>query len=187
MKITKQHRLNAARWVPSPNYNERPAGNLIELVVIHAISLPPGKYGGDFIERLFTNRLDPEEHPYFQEIYQLEVSAHLLIRRCGELVQFVPFDKRAWHAGQSCYQGRGNCNDFSIGIELEGCDSDEFEPVQYDRLAHVIQALAEHYPGVTTEAVTGHSDIAPGRKTDPGPRFDWDYLKQQLKKISSPS
>ncbi|MEZ5505362.1 MAG: 1,6-anhydro-N-acetylmuramyl-L-alanine amidase AmpD [Gammaproteobacteria bacterium] len=176
-----QHRLQQARQVPSPNYNERPAGVAIDLLVIHSISLPPGEFGGPYIEQLFENRLNPAEHPYFAQIHQLQVSAHLLIRRDGELVQFVPFDQRAWHAGKSNFQGRENCNDFSIGIELEGTDTGPFEPVQYDVLAQVIRTLLQAYPQLSLPHIVGHSDIAPGRKTDPGSGFDWSTLHQLLR------
>ena len=175
-----EHRLQQARQVESPNCNERPAGVQAELLVIHSISLPPGQFGGPYIEQLFENRLDPAEHPYFATIHTLKVSSHLLIRRDGEVVQFVPFDKRAWHAGQSRYQGRENCNDFSIGIELEGTDDSPFEAVQYRVLADVIRALLQAYPSLSTRHITGHSDIAPGRKTDPGKDFDWALLRQLL-------
>lgn len=170
------HLLREARQVPSPNFNERPAGMLPELVVVHCISLPPANFGGPFIEQFFQNCLCADEHPYFQEIHQLQVSSHLLIRRDGEILQFVPFDKRAWHAGQSSYQGRDNCNDFSIGIELEGTDDSPYEAIQYDRLKQVIETLIQYYPTIHPDAVTGHSDIAPGRKTDPGLCFDWSKL-----------
>jgi N-acetyl-anhydromuramoyl-L-alanine amidase len=168
--------LEGARRVLSPHCDERPAESLPELVVIHAISLPPGEFGGRWIDDLFTRRLDPDAHPYFREIAHLEVSAHLLIRRDGALVQYVPFHLRAWHAGASCWQGRECCNDFSIGIELEGCDEQPFEQLQYDRLALVIRALRDAYPSILPHALAGHSDIAPGRKTDPGPCFRWDRL-----------
>lgn len=165
--------LSNAEFVASPNCDERPAGEPISLVVVHAISLPPGEFGGDGIERLFTNRLDPAAHPYYAEIHMLKVSAHLLIRRDGSMIQFVPFDRRAWHAGASSWRGRERCNDFSVGIELEGCDDRPFEPLQYRRLAAVIAALRHRYPALD---VAGHADIAPGRKTDPGPCFDWSLL-----------
>lgn len=181
MKI-ENHRLQQARQVASPHYNARPAGVQPELLVIHNISLPPGQFGGPYIEQLFESRLDPAGHPYFATIHHLQVSAHLLIRRDGELVQFVPFDQRAWHAGQSTYQGRENCNDFSIGIELEGSDDVPFEAVQYQVLAATIQALLRCYPSLSAQHITGHSDIAPARKTDPGPCFDWCHLRQLLDK-----
>ncbi|WP_334135026.1 1,6-anhydro-N-acetylmuramyl-L-alanine amidase AmpD [Tepidimonas sp.] len=164
-----------ARRVPSPNHGPRPAGAVPELIVVHAISLPPGVYGGPQIEQLFTNTLDWEAHPYFQQIRGLEVSSHFLIRRDGELVQFVPCERRAWHAGRSCWRGRPNCNDFSIGIELEGLEGDPFEPDQYTVLAALCQALRARYP--TLVAVAGHEHIAPGRKRDPGPGFDWARLR----------
>lgn len=176
----QQHLLVEARQVPSPNYNERPPAMAPELIVIHCISLPPGQYGGAHIERFFQNVLGVDEHPYFETIAGLQVSSHLLIRRDGEVVQFVPFDKRAWHAGQSCYEGRDNCNDFSIGIELEGTDDSAYESIQYDRLKQVIESLLREYPTLKPGAIVGHSDIAPGRKTDPGPGFDWAQLRKEL-------
>lgn len=148
--------------------------------MIHNISLPPRCYGGDHIERFFTNCLDWDEHPYFAEIRGMEVSAHLLIRRTGELLQFVSCDERAWHAGQSCYQGRDNCNDFSIGIELEGSDDEPYTDAQYSALSAVTDALLAHYAGLSAAGIVGHSDIAPGRKTDPGPAFDWQRFRQLL-------
>lgn len=162
-----------ARRCPSPNFGPRPAGADIDLAVIHSISLPPGVYGGDAIERLFTNRLDWDAHPYFQQIRGLEVSAHFLLRRDGALLQFVSCDMRAWHAGRSCWRGRDNCNDFSIGIELEGLEGERFTPVQYRRLARLLRALARRYP---LAEVTGHEDVAPGRKHDPGAAFSWPLL-----------
>lgn len=179
MKIY-EHRLQQARQVTSPNFNDRPAGEQPSLLVIHNISLPPGQFGGPYIEQLFENRLDPAVHPYFATIHHLKVSAHLLIRRDGEVVQFVPFDKRAWHAGQSCYLGRENCNDFSIGIELEGTDDRPFEAIQYQVLVEVILVLLHTYPSLSARHIAGHADIAPGRKTDPGPAFDWARLRQML-------
>ena len=164
----------------SPNCDGRPEDCDIDLVVIHGISLPPGKFGGDDIERLFTNTLDPNTHPYFRELEGLQVSAHLLIRRDGERVQFVPFHERAWHAGESCFEGRNRCNDFSIGIELEGTDDQPYETVQIRVLVEVVRALCEAYPGLAPDRVVGHSDIAPGRKTDPGPHFDWAGFKDLL-------
>jgi AmpD protein len=172
--------LDAARQVPSPNADERPAGAALELIVVHTISLPPGAFGGPWIEALFTNRLDPSAHPYFEEIADLRVSAHLLIRRDGDLVQFVSFHRRAWHAGASSWRGREHCNDYSVGIELEGCDEHGYEAVQYRRLAAVTGALLAAYPSLSAEGMVGHCDIAPGRKTDPGPRFDWTRLRAEL-------
>ena len=163
----------------SPNRDTRPEDTPIDLIVVHSISLPPGEYGGDAIERFFQNKLDKDEHPYFEEIHQMQVSAHVLIKRDGEVVQFVPFNERAWHAGQSNYCGRERCNDFSIGIELEGTDTDTFEDAQYRKLEQLVAALRNTYPGIS-DNITGHSDIAPGRKTDPGTGFDWDRLWQAL-------
>jgi len=159
-----------ARQIPSPNHDARPAGTNITLVVVHAISLPPGEFGGDGIERLFTNRLDPGAHPYFATVATLKVSSHFLIRRDGTLVQFVSCADRAWHAGVSAWNGRQRCNDFSIGVELEGTDENPYTAAQYAVLARLAKALRRRYP---IADVVGHSDIAPGRKTDPGPAFDW--------------
>jgi len=166
--------------VPSPNCDPRPAGTEISLVVIHGISLPPGHYGGPEIDQLFTNRLDAGAHPYFSAIAGLRVSSHLLVRRDGELVQYVPFNLRAWHAGESCYDGCSACNDFSIGIELEGQDHEAYTDAQYERLAAVLAALIGIFPNLSAERVAGHSDVAPGRKTDPGPAFEWGRLQQRL-------
>jgi len=172
--------LAAARQVASPNQDERPAGLEPELIVIHCISLPPGEFGGPWIDQLFTNRLDPAAHPCFAEIAGLRVSAHLLIRRDGELVQYVPFNRRAWHAGESHWRGRERCNDFSIGIELEGTDESDYTTAQYRRLAATIRALCRAYPSLSAERLAGHCDIAPGRKTDPGPSFDRGRLARWL-------
>lgn len=172
--------LTEARQVPSDNFEPRPAGCEPELLVIHNISLPPGSYGGGEIESFFTNCLDCDSHPFFNEIRDVRVSSHLLIRRDGEVVQFVSFDERAWHAGQSCFQGRDNCNDFSIGIELEGEDEDPYTDEQYAVLAVTSQALLDHYAMLNSDAITGHSDIAPGRKTDPGPAFSWQRYRSSL-------
>lgn len=169
--------LAAARFVPSPNFDARPEGMTIDALIVHAISLPPGEFGGPDIERLFTNRLDPEAHPYFRTIAHLRVSAHLLIRRDGELIQFVRFADRAWHAGESCCEGRTRVNDFSIGIELEGSDEFPFTDIQYLRLAAVTHALMHAYPAITPARLYGHSDISPGRKTDPGPHFNWAHYR----------
>jgi AmpD protein len=165
---------------PSPNCDARPEGSKINLVVIHNISLPPGEFAGDGIHQLFTNTLDPEAHPYYREICHLKVSAHVLIRRSGEMIQYVPFHMRAWHAGESCYEGQNVCNNFSIGIELEGTDDQAYEDIQYERLAAVCKSLIRTYPEITKERITGHQDIAPDRKTDPGSAFDWDRFKRQL-------
>lgn len=169
-RIDAEGWLDAARRVPSPNCDARPAGENITLAVIHNISLPPRSYGGPGVEQLFTNRLDPDEHPYYRQIHQLRVSAHFFVRRDGELIQFVPCGLRAWHAGVSQWQGRARCNDYSVGIELEGCDEEAFEERQYAVLNALLAALRRAYP---IDAVAGHCDIAPGRKTDPGPCFDW--------------
>lgn len=174
------HLLKQVDYMPSPNMDDRPEGAAVNLLVIHSISLPPGEFGGNNIEQLFTNTLPADAHPYFQQIHQLHVSAHVLIKRDGSIVQFVPFDKRAWHAGESCYQGDERCNDFSIGIELEGTDTGPFENSQYQTLVELVKELCTHYPEITTQRITGHSDIAPGRKTDPGTGFDWDKLSSLL-------
>lgn len=165
-----------ARQLASPNQDERPAGSTPDLVVIHGISLPPGEFGGAHIEQLFTNSLPRDGHPYFQGIADLRVSAHLLIRRDGDLVQFVPLHRRAWHAGVSCWEGRERCNDFSIGIELEGADEVPYEEAQYQVLTGLLTCLERAYPALSPGRVVGHSDVAPGRKTDPGPAFDWGRL-----------
>ncbi len=166
--------------VVSPNHDSRPAGTEIRLLVIHGISLPPGEFGGGYVQQLFCNRLDPGGHPYFAEICNLEVSAHCLIEREGRVTQFVSLDDRAWHAGESSWRGETACNDFSIGIELEGCDELAYGDAQYEALAALIGALRARYPAIEADAVTGHSDIAPGRKTDPGPAFDWSKLRSML-------
>lgn len=173
--------IEGIRYIYSPNSDERPNASQPELLVIHNISLPPGEFGGPYIDQLFTNQLQSDTHPYFDKINHLRVSAHALIQRDGEIVQYVPFHQRAWHAGVSNYCGRESCNDFSIGIELEGSDDLPFEDIQYQQLAILIKALWRNYPEIPKNAITGHSDIAPGRKTDPGPAFDWDKLKQLLK------
>jgi len=169
--------IRAARRVPSPNCDDRPPGTEISLIVVHGISLPPGEYGGSWIDALFTNCLDCNAHPYFAEIAGLQVSSHVLIRRDGEVVQYVPFSRRAWHAGKSRYGGREACNDFSIGVELEGQDEDQYTDAQYERLAEIVKLLRERFPAISAQALVGHSDIAPGRKTDPGPAFDWQRLR----------
>lgn len=173
--------LSDARRVMSPNVNDRPNNTLVSLLVIHNISLPPGEFGGGYIEDFFCNRLVCA-HPYFETISALKVSAHLLIRRDGEVVQFAPFSKRAWHAGVSVFEGRDNCNDYSIGIELEGTDDLPYEAAQYAQLVKVTKLLMSAFPLITLDRIVGHSDIAPQRKTDPGSSFDWAYLRQQLAK-----
>ena len=169
--------LEGARFVSSPNCDARPPGASVDVVVIHAISLPPGKFGGPGIEQLFCNRLDPVEDPSYGAVHQLKVSAHFLIRRDGEIIQFVPLHRRAWHAGRSYCEGRKGANDFSIGIELEGSDDVPFEEAQYRSLSSLTEELMSVYPAITPDRIYGHADIAPGRKTDPGPHFHWDrYL-----------
>lgn len=165
--------LAAAERRPSPNFGPRPAGGEVSLVVIHAISLPPGEFGGEWVELFFANRLDAAVHPYFSTISDVQVSAHFYLRRDGRIVQCVDADARAWHAGRSVWQGRENCNDFSVGIELEGDDAQPFTAAQYAALATVLDALRQRYP---LTAVAGHCHVAPGRKTDPGPHFDWTWL-----------
>jgi len=178
MKINKKTGLlESCKQCASPNKDARPGNTAIDLIVVHSISLPPGVYGGEAIEQFFQNQLNKNEHPYFEEIHQMQVSSHALIKRTGEIVQFVPFHERAWHAGQSNYQGRDRCNDFSIGIELEGTDSDNFEDSQYRQLAQLVSVLQITYPAIS-DHITGHSDISPGRKKDPGTGFDWDKLKE---------
>jgi AmpD protein len=169
--------LDAARRLPSPHCDERPPGAEPTLAVIHAISLPPGQFGDQWVERFFLGELDSAAHPYFREIHALRVSAHFYVRRGGELIQFVPCGRRAWHAGVSSWRGRERCNDFSIGIELEGCDECNFDPAQYRVLATLLAALRRQLP---LRDIAGHADIAPGRKTDPGPHFDWRRLHVML-------
>ena len=173
----------AARRCESPNFGPRPEGVAIDLALVHSISLPPGDYGGDAIERLFTNRLDWDAHPYYRQIRGIEVSAHFVIRRDGELLQFVSCDERAWHAGVSSWRGRDNCNDWSIGIELEGLDGTVFDGPQYEALAALLDAVTRHYP---VRAVVGHEHVAPGRKFDPGPGFDWLRLRALLAPDTAP-
>jgi AmpD protein len=170
--------IQGVEHVPSDNYDERPTGEVPELLVIHCISLPPGEYGGSEVCDFFQNQLDCSAHPYFNEIQHLQVSSHFLIERKGRVVQFVSTEQRAWHAGESAYHGRATVNNFSIGIELEGIDSDVFEREQYTSLAKLSRTLMRAYPKIGTSSITGHSDIAPGRKTDPGPGFDWALYKR---------
>ena len=185
MKPAKRNAAWSAGWwrearrCESPNFGPRPAGVAVDLALVHSISLPPGEYGGDEIERLFTNRLDWDAHPYFHQIRGMQVSAHFVVRRDGESLQFVSCDDRAWHAGASMWRGRPDCNDFSIGIELEGLEGERFEAAQYAALARVIDALTTHYP---IAAVAGHEHVAPGRKRDPGVGFEWARLKELLSK-----
>jgi AmpD protein len=172
--------LASAKRVESPNADCRTDESDISLLVIHNISLPPGQFGGPHVEQLFTNRLNPEEDPYFADIAQLKVSAHLLIDRLGQIIQFVPFHRRAWHAGVSEFEGRSACNDYSIGIELEGTDDLAYTESQYQSLTAITQSLLAHYPQLSKERIVGHSDIAPQRKTDPGAAFDWAYFRSQI-------
>jgi AmpD protein len=174
--------LEGVRQVSSPHFDARPAGVAPDLIVMHGISLPPGEFGGAWIDKLFTGGLPRTGHPYFAQIHGMRVSSHLLVRRDGELVQYVPFQMRAWHAGVSEYQGRSACNDFSIGIEMEGADDIPYEAAQYGAAARAIQALLVAYPELSAERIVGHSDIAPGRKTDPGPTFDWAVLREAVGK-----
>ncbi|TCB32296.1 1,6-anhydro-N-acetylmuramyl-L-alanine amidase AmpD [Acinetobacter sp. ANC 4910] len=176
--------LIGAKQIPSPNFNQRPEEAKIELVVIHNISLPPSQFGGGYIQQFFQNQLDSKLHPYFETIQDLKVSAHLLILRTGEVLQFVNFQQRAWHAGRSSYLGQQECNDYSIGIELEGSDDCAFETQQYQVLAQVMVSLQQAYPTIQ-QHVAGHSDIAPGRKTDPGPYFDWVKFRTLVQQIKN--
>ena len=176
--------LKGARWVLSPNQGERPAACAVSLIVLHNISLPPDDFSGNWIERFFRNRLDPAAHPYFATIAALQVSAHFLIRRNGRVIQFVACDRRAWHAGKSAWQGRENCNDYSVGIELEGSDQQPFEVLQYDALWKLIDALRARYP---VTGIAGHCHVAPGRKSDPGPFFDWPALARRYPALGSAS
>ncbi|HJV92003.1 MAG TPA: 1,6-anhydro-N-acetylmuramyl-L-alanine amidase AmpD [Azonexus sp.] len=174
--------LKGVTWQASPNFGERPAGE-VSLVVVHNISLPPDEFGGDWVEAFFLNRLDPQAHPYFATIAEVRVSAHFYVRRDGRITQFVGCDQRAWHAGNSQWCGRDNCNDYSVGIELEGSDNQPFSPAQYAALWRLIDALRQRYP---IAAMAGHSDIAPGRKTDPGPYFDWAKVRSRYPDLGLP-
>ncbi len=180
----RAHRLADAEYCASPNQNERPEGQPVDLLVLHNISLPPGRFGTPYIRQFFQNRLDVDADPYFQEIRDLQVSAHLLIDRSGKVIQFVDFDRRAWHAGDSSHCGRQGCNDFSIGIELEGTDDIPFTDGQYRKLASVCAELMLRYPNITVDNIVGHSDVAPGRKTDPGPAFDWSRFRLLLAELT---
>lgn len=172
--------LEGVRYVASPHCDDRPTDATVDLLVIHGISLPPNQFGGPFIEALFMGTLDPHAHPYFQQLAGVRVSAHALIRRDGSIIQFVPFTQRAWHAGQSNFCGRSRCNDFSIGIELEGADHIPYTPEQYASLAEVTQAILAAFPNIGWNTIAGHSDIAPERKNDPGPTFDWVRYRKAL-------
>jgi AmpD protein len=173
--------LAGARQVLSPHFDARPSGVVPELIVVHGISLPPGEFGGPWIDRLFTGGLPADAHPFFKDVSRVRVSAHAVIRRDGTIVQYVPFGLRAWHAGQSHYRGRPGCNDFSIGIELEGTDDIPYTEPQYEQLAALVEALLAAYPSLSAEHIVGHSDVAPGRKTDPGPAFDWEHWRGFLR------
>ena len=179
MNIDNSFFLEKAKICLSPNSSDRKS-NEVSLLVIHNISLPPGNYGGDHIEKFFTNQLDHQEHPYFQDIVDLKVSSHLLIKRDGSITQFVPFNKKAWHAGISIFRGREDCNEFSIGIELEGTDESKYEKEQYESLISVTKELMSFFPDIKKDTIVGHSDIAPDRKTDPGKSFDWNYFRSNL-------
>ena len=180
----RNHILIGAKQKSSPNSSNRVDENDISLIIIHNISLPPGEFGTEYIDQLFCNSLNPKYHPYFEKISDLKVSAHLLISRVGEVTQYVPLNKKAWHAGDSIFKGREDCNEFSIGIELEGTDYEAFTDSQYETLIFVTNKLLEHYPKINLDRIHGHSDVAPGRKTDPGPYFEWgrylDGLDQSL-------
>jgi N-acetyl-anhydromuramoyl-L-alanine amidase len=171
---------NSFRFAPSPHCDARPNGAEVDMIVVHGISLPPGQFGTDAVEAFFQGQLRSTTHPYYAKIADLRVSSHLFIKRTGEIVQFVPFSQRAWHAGESIFEGKPRCNDFSIGIELEGTDEIPYDQRQYEQLVNVVKLLLETYPTITRERIVGHADIAPGRKTDPGPIFDWAYLKGKL-------
>jgi AmpD protein len=177
--------MRGARQVASPNFDARPAGMQPDLIVVHGISLPPGEFGGPWIDRLFTNTLPAAEHAYFAEIGAMRVSSHLAVRRDGEVVQYVKFSDRAWHAGASLYEGRPACNDFSIGVELEGADTIPYADPQYRALAEIVAALCAAYPTLSAERVVGHSDVAPDRKTDPGPAFDWPRARRLIEQAYS--
>jgi AmpD protein len=179
--------LNGAAYVPSPNCDARPQGVEADLIVVHGISLPPGEFGGRWIDALFTNTLPADVHPYFAAVGGARVSSHLAIRRTGSVTQYVKFTDRAWHAGQSRFRGREACNDFSVGIELEGTDTLAYEAAQYQALAEVVAALCAAYPSLSPDRLVGHSDIAPGRKTDPGPAFDWILARRLIAAACGPS
>ena len=176
--------ISEARQVPSPNCDDRPPGCEPELIIIHGISLPPGEFGGQWIDRFFTNCLDPTVHPYFREIAELKVSSHLLIRRDGELVQYVSLWQRAWHAGASCFQDRHGCNDFSIGIELEGVDTIAYTEKQYEVLCATVRAMQGAISSLANAPVVGHDEVAPDRKTDPGPAFDWQQFRSKIAEVT---
>ena len=181
MRVDEQGEwFEGVRRVVSPNCDQRPDDIEIDLIVIHSISLPPDEFGGGHIDQLFTNSLDPEQHPYFEEIASHRVSAHIMINREGLITQYVPFTQRAWHAGESVYEGRANCNDDSIGIELEGCDNNDFTQAQYVALVNITGAITQFWPKISKQRIIGHCHIAPNRKTDPGSRFDWDLYYSSI-------
>ncbi|PHS71834.1 MAG: 1,6-anhydro-N-acetylmuramyl-L-alanine amidase AmpD [Cycloclasticus sp.] len=183
LKQIQQGWLKKSTRTPSPNKNKRPNSGDIRLIIVHGISLPPGQFGEQWIDDFFLNQLDPNQHPYFEEIYQLEVASHLLIRRDGSITQYVPFHERAWHAGVSQYEGCDKCNDFSIGIELEGSDDIPYTEEQYIELTNCCKALIETYPMISEDTIVGHCDVAPGRKTDPGESFDWAKFRSLLSSL----
>jgi len=180
----RENILSPASQLASPNCSERPAGAVVDLLVIHNISLPPGEFGTGNIDQLFCNRLDPDSHPYFAEIASRKLSSHLLINRQGEVVQYVPFNLKAWHAGESAFCNKSNCNDYSIGIELEGTDFEAFTEAQYNSLVLITNLLLKVYPCLNLDRIVGHNEIAPGRKTDPGPFFEWDRYRGALQQLS---
>ena len=177
----KNHLIENIKFLQSPNFDIRPKKIDISLIVIHSISLPPTIFGNEYVENFFLNKLEIEDNEYINSIKDMKVSSHIYIKRTGEIIQFVPFDKRAWHAGESSYKNVKNCNDYSIGIELEGCEDISFEDIQYNKLSEIIDCLIQNYPNINSERIVSHSEIAPGRKSDPGPLFDWKRLKSMIK------
>lgn len=177
----KKHLIENIKFLQSPNFDIRPKKIDISLIVIHSISLPPTIFGNEYVENFFLNKLEIVDNEYINSIKDMKVSSHIYIKRTGEIIQFVPFDKRAWHAGESSYKNVKNCNDYSIGIELEGCEDISFEDIQYNKLSEIIDCLIQNYPNINSERIVSHSEIAPGRKSDPGPLFDWKRLKSMIK------
>jgi AmpD protein len=177
----KKHLIENIKFLQSPNFDIRPKKIDISLIVIHSISLPPTIFGNEYVENFFLNKLEIADNEYINSIKDMKVSSHIYIKRTGEIIQFVPFDKRAWHAGESSYKNVKNCNDYSIGIELEGCEDISFEDIQYNKLSEIIDCLIQNYPNINSERIVSHSEIAPGRKSDPGPLFDWKRLKSMIK------
>ena len=180
MKI-KNHLLEGVNFLSSPNYNDRPVDIKISLIVIHSISLPPTIFGNDYVENFFLNNLPETKIKYLNDIKDMRVSSHIYIKRSGDIIQFVPFNKRAWHAGKSSFENKEDCNDYSIGIELEGCEDIAFENIQYIKLSEIVNCLIDNYENLNVDRIVSHSDIAPGRKADPGPLFDWKRLKTMIK------